>query len=217
MGCEVCLKQYVLSSQNPKVKCPVPDCGKLVCLADLEALLSQEEMTEHFLRQKVPFLEANKTFYKQCPTPDCENLLCSPTGTDLAQVTDVLSKGVVFCDSCGNDYCFECLRNHYDTDCKGNKVKEQAAQSSVIVKKCPSCRNPVPMEENGDHLSCKHCKTQFCGLCSEDFGRNAEIYEINIHLLEHHGRVRTRADQPTFNAAHEHDTALPTFKQIDRD
>lgn len=124
MCCEVCLKQHIVGSMELHAKCPFADCSRPISLVDLEALLSQEELSDLFLRQKQPFLEKNSEFFKLCPTPDCENILCSPTGTDLAQVTDVLSKGVVFCDSCGNDYCFACLKNHYDTDCKGNKIKE---------------------------------------------------------------------------------------------
>jgi hypothetical protein len=94
---------------------------------DMVALLSQEELKDMFMNQKEPFLKGNSMKYKQCPTPDCDNILSSPDNNSLVQGDEYLNinpTGVVFCDSCGNDFCFKCLKNHYDSDCVGNPTKE---------------------------------------------------------------------------------------------
>jgi hypothetical protein len=92
---------------------------------DLEALLAPEELKDLFMKQKIPFLNKNVNKFKQCPTPDCENILCSPEFSEgIQEPLNLSSKGLVFCDSCGNDCCFYCQKSHYDTDCKGNKLKE---------------------------------------------------------------------------------------------
>lgn len=123
--CEICIREYALASQDSKLGCPVPICDKPLFLVDLEALLSQDELKELFLRQKYSFLEANTHKFKECPTPDCENILCSPDSEDALESQMSLStKSLVFCDNCGNDYCFVCLKSHYDSDCKENKIKE---------------------------------------------------------------------------------------------
>ena len=125
--CEICIKQTILESTTSQVNCPYPQCTKTIYLTDMMALLSLEELKLVFMKQKIPFLEKNTAKYTQCPTPDCENILSAPDGTAEHSILSKISHGVVFCDSCGNDFCFRCKRNHYDTDCKSILLK------SVII------------------------------------------------------------------------------------
>lgn len=133
--CEVCIREHIISSEETKLTCPDSTCRKPMYLVDLEALLPPEDLKELFLRQKLTFLQANQDKFKECPTPDCENILCSPDIQDATHShTSIFSKGLVFCDSCGNDYCFKCLKNHYDSDCSGNKLKE--VYTLIILGSC---------------------------------------------------------------------------------
>lgn len=123
--CEVCIREHVTTNEEMILACPDRGCNKPMYLVDLEALLPPEDLKELFLRQKLTFLQANQDKFKECPTPDCENILCSPDNQDASHShMSIFSKGLVFCDSCGNDYCFKCLKNHYDSDCSGNQIKE---------------------------------------------------------------------------------------------
>lgn len=184
--CELCIKQFIVEHKRAQeLICPHPSCGKIIKLVDLTSLLSIEELKEHFLHQKVEFLSSNTDRFKQCPTPDCENVLCSPEQSESSKPVDYFSKGIVFCDSCGNDYCFKCLKNHYDTDCNMNKIITDDIPRDMNVKQCPGCKNLVEKGSGCDYLTCPKCTTKFCFKCSVKFKNSEGDTDIYDHMLTH--------------------------------
>lgn len=109
--------------------CQCPKCNQPIYLIDLTSLLQPDELKPLFLKQKDSFLSRNPHQYKQCPTPDCGNILCNPseTGTKpVEMVENIATDHIVFCDNCGQDYCFLCLKTHIDEDCTNpGKPKEK--------------------------------------------------------------------------------------------
>lgn len=188
--CEICIKQYIIEHRKADhLVCPDIDCKKKIVLVDIMALLTLEELRDHFLYQKHVFLAEKSKDFKQCPTPDCENILCSPEASQETASMDIFSRGVVFCDSCGNDYCFSCLRTHYDTDCSNNKLMEDEIPAELRPKNCPGCKIPISKETGCDYLSCPSCKIDFCFKCLKNFGKSASPKEIYSHLFSAHGSL----------------------------
>jgi len=188
--CNVCIKQFIIEHKKADhLTCPDRYCGKKIMLVDIMALLSLEELRDHFLYQKHMFLTSKSKDYKQCPTPDCENILCSPDASQETASMDIFSRGVVFCDSCGNDYCFNCLRTHYDTDCSNNKLMVDELPQELRPKNCPGCKILICKEAGSDYLTCPKCSIDFCFKCLKNFGSSTPLKEIYEHMFTAHGTL----------------------------
>lgn len=131
--------------------CPEPSCGETIVLVDFLNLGSTEELQRIFMYQKVPFLLKNSDRFKPCPTPDCNNILVCPDNpqtNDQSQDQDQIQQSqdqppnqtlnqppsaplfspylqyMVFCDTCGNDTCFKCLKTHHRGGCNYKDTQE---------------------------------------------------------------------------------------------
>lgn len=116
--CEVCIRQHVIETANED-GCFCPKCKEQVYLIDLASIVPADDLKPLFLRQKDAFLAKNSGKYKNCPTPDCGNILCNPddANPDVSGYLDANKNSTAFCDNCGQDYCFLCLKSHMDEDC----------------------------------------------------------------------------------------------------
>ena len=201
--CEICIKQFIIEhKKGDKLVCPDKDCQKCIVLVDIMALLTLEELRDHFLYQKHMFLVQKSRDFKQCPTPDCENILCSPETSQETASMDIFSRGVVFCDSCGNDFCFKCLRTHYDTDCSNSKLMMDEIPLELRPKNCPGCKILISKEAGCDFLTCPKCRIDFCFKCLKNFGSTQSLKEIYDHMYSAHGSLEI-AEKETIEAEDE--------------
>lgn len=63
------------------------------------------------------------------------------------------------------------------------------------TKQCPGCHAPIEKNLGCDHMTCRHCKHEFCWICGAEWKRIAE--EGNQHHLPtcHHYLRRRRLEQ----------------------
>lgn len=134
--CTVCIRQHILETSNED-GCFCPVCKDQIYLIDLTMILPPDDLKPLFLKQKDAFLAKNTGRYKNCPTPDCGNILCNPedTNSELSGLLQTTQSNSAFCDNCGQDYCFVCLKSHLDEDCSQLLTAKQIAKQQAKAQK----------------------------------------------------------------------------------
>lgn len=103
----------------------------------------------------------------------------------------------VFCECCGHDFCFDCMKAHYGDDCKQNDLDGEIIRAGILdAQKCPNCNTLYERIHGCQHMTCGYCKAHFCNLCFAVFkGDETEaVRDVYDHLVKVHGSITV--DQP---------------------
>jgi len=165
--CRDCYSMYAQSklSEGPgcvRTPCPSPKCTQRLtpgCWKSLLAEVGVEEYSKLVVRN---YIETNKK-YRYCP------------GVSCSYVAESVGPTLVLCPGCSTSFCFSCGKDdHRPCSCdavakweeKNRNESESLRWIQVNTKTCPSCK--VAVEKNGgcNHMSCSHCRHQFCWICS---------------------------------------------------
>jgi hypothetical protein len=124
----------------------------------------------------------------------------SPDGNKTA-----VKRQFVFCECCGHDFCFECMKNHYGEDCKKDALAAGMLEAGLLgLQNCPSCENPYERDYGCHHMTCGYCRAHFCNICFEVFpeGDGRAPYD---HLLKKHGKIEIdqRIEAPPQQVIHQ--------------
>ena len=103
--------------------------------------------------------------YRECPQ-------CAAPNTDGPSL---LRRNALTCRACGQPFCFEHGGAHPGQTCRQYERQQRAAElatSAAIAthyRRCPNrtCRQPIEKSGGCNHMTCFHCRTDFCWLCGE--------------------------------------------------
>eukprot|EP01084_Bolivina_argentea_P110211 196850_1 len=180
--CTECLTEYYTVKTKDgdvlKVKCIDPNCDREIKEDEILSYLTDEETKSKFRKfkqQKLLMLNENARF---CPAADCEGYMI---GSRL--------KPKLKCPECQTTICFNCskLWHGYFTKCSSaknaqediNDAKYYQWELNKDIKKCPKCKMRIEKNAGCNHMTCVHCRYEFCWLCKGKYSRS-HFKEWNI-------------------------------------
>ena len=90
------------------------------------------------------------------------------------------------CGGCKMELCSGgCGRiYHGETNCNINFDEASSQYISETTKTCPGCSVNIFRSEGCNHMTCVHCRTEFCFVCGEEFQRDRN----NRYMVSEHFR-----------------------------
>jgi LSD1 subclass zinc finger protein len=172
------LMRAAVNEKKCEIKCPFEACSvewsyalcqKVACFTKEENTFFMEELNKNWILKNT----------KRCP--GCSNAVCQEEGA--GPKARCSNKKCSF-----GPYCFLCLRKWRGkgADCgnvecgfmrsfwQGVGTKEfqltgldqRPVQIEMPTHRlCPKCRTPIEHTDGCKHMTCSHCRTQFCFVC----------------------------------------------------
>ena len=177
--CQGCVRESITAQASSKslenITCLVPDCNAVLQHEDLRLFTSQEIFNRFgtILTQRALAVLLG---YVLCSSSACKN------GGFIDEETD----SFFTCSSCHTRTRVQCKTfNHPDVSCGQNQRNlaqaeptttrrqrqqdERASERLVntIAKQCPGMGCGARIEKNNgcDHMTCSHCRHEFCRVC----------------------------------------------------
>jgi ariadne-1 len=153
--------------------CPQAKCNELV--TEEEVASATPDLLEKYLSYQVRnFVEMNGKS-RWCPGPGCDRIaaITSINGS-LCDADSIIAT----CDKCTTCFCIKCGNEpHAPLLCTGlekwkEKCKNESETANWILantKPCPKCRARIEKNQGCNHMTCQHCKYEFCWICSGDW------------------------------------------------
>jgi len=203
-ACKDCFGNYMkfkTSLGKPALRCPGMNCR---CFLDKK--LVEAAMPDAFAEYKAAMMRfelKRVENYRTCPNADCASGLVLDACCNADQVT---------CTACDTSFCPKCNDEpHEGMTCEEFQRKRHEERWGEAkdymkneTKQCPYCL--VWIEKNGgcNHMTCHHCRGEFCWLC---FG------EWHTHIdCEHKEEVTRRPFNELFpNWQEKNKTLKPRF------
>ena len=166
--CIECIPQYInsqLKDMNIRMKCPDLDCTSYLQYHEIYQFLEDPEEYNK-LSLKVAFQEMSDVAH--CPQPNCQYSQIKEHGTDYIR-----------CHTCRFEYCFACQYPwHEGISCEDfervfNEHKKEETESNKWklkrTKPCPKCNVRIQKNKGCSHMTCRHCRYEFCWLCLKNW------------------------------------------------
>ena len=183
--CDVCLYETVKCLVDDsmiyynEVTCPEPDCqGKLDYIAIREILLVIGKNNALFEKYD------QHLTYRQLEQMTGFVWCAHGCGSGQLHDNSASSNFLVICNQCQKQTCFK-HRTIWHTDMSCDQydiVQSQPSENSatdkwleIFTKQCPQCKWYIQKNEGCDHMTCRHCKHEFCWECFADYKRIASI------------------------------------------
>lgn len=178
--CSSCWESYLSNKINKGqavyINCPHFKCVSLVPERAVKRLVDETTFNKFKKFLMNSFVE-DSDHLKWCPAPGCGRVITS----------DMISRKVVSC-LCGHVFCFQCgLEAHLPVPCDQmrmwqKKCEDESETNNWIAantKDCPKCL--LPTEKNGgcNHMTCRHCKYEYCWVCMKDWKGHNGYYVCN--------------------------------------
>jgi len=115
--------------------------------------------------------------------PDCEYTIipCCKTNPECngktlcRKYTGFMSK-LATCGECNLDLCIGGCGRIYHGDTPCNISLDEASEAVILgtTKRCPNdrCNIPIYKSEGCNHMTCSHCRTEFCYICGDELPRD---------------------------------------------
>ncbi|KAH3760116.1 hypothetical protein Pelo_8059 [Pelomyxa schiedti] len=165
--CRDCLDQWFKNSETAHLRCPKRGCIGIASYYDvLAALKNTESFEQSMLRRGLSTVEG----FIHCPK-------CNYGG--FAVCDDAI------CNECGLHFCVKCLLEHHPgascndmtkillVDQLERRKEKRLTEEGTLLNKwmntnarpCPQCKAMIQKDGGCSHMTCSHCKHQFCWLC----------------------------------------------------
>ena len=147
-------------------RCPAYQCNTLVHDATFRRLCSQSEYDRfmHFVLRS--YVEDNRSM-RWCTHPGCQYALHALNHAVLS----------VSCRA-GHKFCFQCQEEwHEPCTCeqlvkwreKNTTESDNAHWIIANTKRCPQCSVRIEKNQGCNHITCRHCKYEWCWVCNGDW------------------------------------------------
>ncbi len=159
--CRECLNaHFMVSKRNKEIPlCPQFGCRQEHTRQDLELILQNKQELEEFDTIVLEQTLKKTPGLKYCPNPKC----------GFAFIYEWDAAIEINCQKCKQTYCARCLHPHKsspfgnNSECAQDVVDEYAQKFGA--QRCPSCRAMIEKNQGCNHMTCKHCKHEFCWRC----------------------------------------------------
>ncbi|PQE32898.1 RING finger protein [Rutstroemia sp. NJR-2017a WRK4] len=206
-GCRTrSLNEQIANRSWDRIACP--ECPSLLSFTDVKKFASIEDFQSYDKKALMSLMREDPNFTH-----------CLGAGCDGGQIHDGGNdQPIMTCNSCGVKTCFaHKLPWHTGLTCteydeqQRQRLEQEAASAQFMqannLKQCPNPKCGLRLDKIGgcDHMTCQHCKFEFCWLCFASYedirklGNEAHkptcnYYRANpqrVHLL-----ADTRAEDP---------------------
>jgi hypothetical protein len=186
--CRDCVSGYVKSQVSQAVTtvvCPgtAPKCAGELRVDDVREIV-EEAKDEHLSTQFERFVGMAKSDnYRECP-----NIVSGDICGEACTTGSVLEPAII-CSKCQFKYCFVHANAHPGEECakysertlNENKVNEDFINETT--KECPGCSAHTFKTGGCNHMTCQHCKMDWCWLCNNKMG-DGNGFGVTEHYME---------------------------------
>lgn len=180
--CNECLGGYLRSAitdGNTAPPCPYFNeegggCPAHASPEDVKALISDPQILDKF--ERFALAASNKEF-RECPNASCRHMML-PDHNLFGRVKPQMS-----CSKCSTEFCYYHSISHPNESCRDfirRTVREDQVSEKLIssvCKECPRCKFPTEKNKGCNHMTCFHCKCDWCWLCNKDIsGKVSDHY-----------------------------------------
>ena len=220
--CLNCFRQgynAMILDNERDLSCFIQGCSAHVLPEDLQNQIVPE-IYDRYLATRVIVLLDKEHKYQYCPNPKCAQLILvddaciqqatqspGPSTTSSSSSAPPPVLNFPKCPACLERFCVLCQRpEHVESSCDGAALPEPErlfrlwlAEQSSKVKPCPSCKALTQKNEGCNHMTCVHCRAQWCWLCSMAYtsshfseGTCQDLQFSNMHSIEQVEELRRR-------------------------
>jgi len=165
MYCEDCVSNFLKTSIDSRaileLYCPEEACDVRFSKKHIKELCTEQTFQKYLKFCEDYEVSTNKKL-RWCPIPYCGRYVENLKGKSYAK-----------CD-CGTKVCFDC-GGEWETGhrCKGNpdSLYKYWAKNKNI-QQCPKCKIRIEKDEGCNHMTCTHCRYQWCWVCGEEYTSN---------------------------------------------
>lgn len=174
--CAACMQQNyeVLINDGGvlSLKCANPECNHPLAEDEVRALVNEDTFRRYQQFYLLACLRKDPTV-RWCPKIGCETPIQGGNEENVR----------LTCPTCRTEVCWLCnLEWHEGMSCKRaeklvEKRKGTRAQydkkAEKFIKKnsrpCPNCKSPIQKNSGCNHMTCQHCRYEFCWVCMGHF------------------------------------------------
>jgi len=148
------------------IRCPMHQCNLVVPNSIWARILTPTLLAKRDKFLMDQFVRSQPDIV-WCPGKECGRAIKDPN-QDCPEVN---------CD-CGHQFCFKCQEpTHRPCKCswarqwviKCSSEAENATWIMANTKRCPKCQTQIEKNQGCNHMTCRHCKHEFCWLCKGDW------------------------------------------------
>lgn len=196
--CKMCWHSFIETASNQpamsfiKLSCPQHDCPAHLMPQHIKAL-DLDNYVKWNKRLLDAFVEVDPSC-RFCPGPDCSFVGMIPASIDWNTPSTI-------CSNCSTAFCFLCSElPHQPASCRHfSDWQRLVGNSSFWIKKnakpCPGCNVPIEKNNGCNHMTCQHCRTEFCWLCLTKLRAHLEAHSCNQYdaTLDADNEIERRA------------------------
>jgi len=168
-----------INEGEPEIHCPHLKCNTRVPDSFIKTLVPGSVFEKYLRFVTKNFVRENDTV-RWCPTPGCQSAITFDQSSSTSDST------IVQCNYCGNQFCFKCHNEaHAPATCEQVKLWVKEAEvfnwRTINCRECPKCN--VSVEKNGgcNHMTCQHCKYEWCWVCLRVWKGHADFFSCDKH------------------------------------
>ncbi|GLE05928.1 hypothetical protein PINS_up015139 [Pythium insidiosum] len=163
--CTPCLLQYVQMKLQARLVeddqwiCPVVECKALLRDDDIAAI-GGSELVATYKKTLQRLRDEKNPNARWCPQRNCgELIMCDPDQRNFT-CPKCDTKGCFRCRGVAHRFWF-CMRS----DDPSYLEWERGVGARRAVRECPRCRMRIWKTEGCNHMTCTHCRHEYCWIC----------------------------------------------------
>jgi len=164
------LKTKIKDGRVQEIKCPSPNCGSQIDYNQIKQIVRDDDLFAKYEEFNLKKTLESIPDLRWCPRPGCGNAMIGSSDVPMMICSN---------DRCRFTFCFKCKEEwHADVTCEQYqqwKIENSESESRYIdwvrnnTRQCPKCKTPIEKNGGCNHMTCKHCKHEFCWLCYMDY------------------------------------------------
>ena len=177
--CTECWSDFVANAISEGPACILKSCPQAKCneiMTEDEVAKAAPDLLPKFeLFQLRSFAESSKLI-RWCPGKGCDMVAVAQSASAMEQEGSIAS-----CHSCTTSFCLVCGEEpHSPSSCKelarwNEKCRNESETANWILantKSCPKCSSRIEKNQGCNHMTCQHCRYEFCWICMGDWSEH---------------------------------------------
>lgn len=179
--CSECFDYYLQNEINngnvKSLRCPHINCDVVFSKTEICDFLLLTSNSEEDIETKKTLYDKYLKFLKNheveddkkkfyCPWPNCEGIGIIDRELEFQEVINTTVKCNINSE---HEFCVLCGNKKHEGGCMSDQEAEilrQVKAKELKLKKCPGCRNWTEKKGGCNHMTCVHCKYEWCWICN---------------------------------------------------